>query len=184
MTCKYFMISNVCIIVNNSHHLDMNYLLTYYFIDSPLYQRRKCRHMYIYIYVSFFQDTHVSHWFPRPAKPLYLIKWRNHCTYAWSESTLFNIFSAKMQKCEIFCIFITIQFKWPTSIWCVFFHRSDSIFISDAMLQGFVGGGLGFFLCDRWTCLNNAFQPSVALSGSSVHNLAVFDFEPSFEWNK
>lgn len=26
-----------------------------------------------------------------------------------------------------------------------FFHRSDSIFISDAMLQGFVGGGLGFF---------------------------------------
>lgn len=145
MTCKYFMISNVRIIVNNSYHLDMNYLLTYYFIDSPLYQRRKCRHMYIYIYVSFFQDTHVSHWFPRPAKPLYLIKWRNHCTYAWSESTLFNIFSAKMQKCEIFCIFITIQFKWPISIWCVFFHRSDSIFISDAMLQGLVGGGLGFF---------------------------------------
>lgn len=128
MTCKYFMISNVCIIVNNSHHLNMNYLLTYYFIDS------------LYIYVSFFQATHVSHWFPRPAKPLYLIKWRNHCTYAWSESTLFNIFSAKMQKCEIFCIFITIQFKWPTSIWCVFFHRSDS------MLQGFVGGGLGFFM--------------------------------------
>lgn len=140
------MISNVCIIVNNSYHLDMNYLLTYYFIDSPLYQRRKCRHMYIYMwYVSFFQDTHVSHWFPRPAKPLYVIKWRIHCTYAWSESTLFNIFSAKMQKCEIFCIFITIQFKWPISIWCVFFHRSDSIFISDAMLQGFVGGGLGFF---------------------------------------
>lgn len=37
----------------------------------------------------------------------------------------------------------------------MFFHRSDSIFISDAMLQGFVGGGLGFFLCDRWTCLYN-----------------------------
>lgn len=64
-----------------------------------------------------------------------------------------------------------------------FFHRSDSIFISDAMLQGFVGGGL-VFLCNRWTCLYNAFQPSVALSGSSVHNLAVFDFEPSFEWDK
>lgn len=74
------MISNVRIIVNNSHHLDMNYLLTYYFIDSPLYQRRKCRHMYIYIYVSFFSGhpcvslvskTRETIIFDQMKKPLY-----------------------------------------------------------------------------------------------------------------
>lgn len=56
----------------------------------------------------------------------------------------------------------------------------DQILFSYQMLcfRDLLLGVWVFFLCNRWTYLYNAFQPSVALSGSSVHNLAVFDFEP------
>lgn len=95
MTCKYFMISNVCIIVNNSHHLDMNYLLAYYFIDSPLYQRRKCRHMYIYIYiyVSFFRTPMCLIGFQDP---------RNH--YMWSNEESIVHMHDLNQPCSIYSV--------------------------------------------------------------------------------
>lgn len=176
MTCKYFMISNVCIIVNNSHHLDMNYLLTYYFIDSPLYQRRKCRHMYIYIYICFFFSGHpcvslVSKTretiiFDQMKKPLYICMiWINLVQYIQcKDAKVWNLLQPQFDV----CFFI------------------DQILFSYQMLcfRDLLVGVWVFFLCNRWTCLYNAFQPSVALSGSSVHNLAVFDFEPSFEWDK
>lgn len=93
MTCKYFMISNVRIIVNNSYHLDMNYLLTYYFIDSPLYQRRKCRHMYIYICFFFFRTPMCLIGFQDP---------RNH--YIWSnEETIVHMHDLN-QPCSIYSV--------------------------------------------------------------------------------
>lgn len=184
MTCKYFMISNVCIIVNNSHHLDMNYLLTYYFIDSPLYQRRKCRHMYIYIYMFLFFRT-----------PMCLIGFqdpRNH--YIWSnEETIVHMHDLN-QPCSIYSVqrcksgksfASSLQYNLsdqPQFDVCFFINQI--LFSYQMLCFRDLLVGVWFFLCNRWTCLYNAFQPSVALSGSSVHNLAVFDFEPSFEWNK
>lgn len=129
------------VFVYNAHHYDMNYLLTYYFIDFLLYQLWKCRDIYMFLFFMTpmclvgFQDPW-NHYIWLNEETIIHMHDQNQ---PWS---IYSVQRYKSVRCKSvksfassyhFNIFpITMQVTNLNQM--CFFHRSDSIFISDAML--------------------------------------------------
>lgn len=129
------------VFVYNAHHYDMNYLLTYYFIDFLLYQLWKCRDIYMFLFfltpcVSLASKTRETIIFDQMKKLLYICMiWINLDQYIQCKDI--KALGAKVWNLlhlHIISTFSPITMQVTNLNQMCFFHRSDSIFISDAML--------------------------------------------------
>lgn len=152
------------VFVYNAHHYDMNYLLTYYFIDFLLYQLWKCRDIYMFL---FFMTPMCLVGFQDP--------W-NH--YIWSnEETIIHMHDLN-QPWSIYSVqrYKSVRCKSVKSFtssyhFNIFPHYNASdqpqsnVFFSSLRFYFHIrcyaleifwwGSG---FLCNRWTCLYNVFN--------------------------